>query len=99
LQKKNFINTICGELVIGHSIYAGVLLDDSFLNDDHGYIVTPNLSTFQPTGGHAICIVGYGPFNDQKKQVNYFKFFRLFYLHRWCYNLKLNSFVVTKHAS
>jgi len=34
----------------------------------------PNLSTFSPIGGHAIVLVGYGPYNPNNYSKNYFKF-------------------------
>lgn len=78
-DKKDFIAQINDGLAKGRPFYVGVMLDDSFLTDDRGFIPTPNAKTFRPTGGHAITIVGYGQYRIAEKSATpdtkyYFKF-------------------------
>lgn len=73
-EKDAFINAVITSLKSNHPIMAGVMLDDSFMKDKKGYIPTPNLNSFRATGGHAIPIVGYGPYNKSKPTKCYFKF-------------------------
>ncbi|MDP1724011.1 MAG: C1 family peptidase [Alphaproteobacteria bacterium] len=80
--KQVFINQVVSELQKGRPFYFGVMLDDSFMNDVHGFIPTPKASTFRATGGHAIAIVGYGQYNiAQNDKTYYFKF-----VNSWDYN-------------
>lgn len=73
--KQVFINQVVSELQKGRPFYFGIMLDDSFMNDKHGFIPTPKASTFHATGGHAIAIVGYGQYNiAQNDKTYYFKF-------------------------
>lgn len=73
-EKDAFTNAVIKALKANHPVMAGVMLDDSFMEGQQGYIPTPNLSTFSWTGGHAIPIVGYGPYNKSKPTTCYFKF-------------------------
>ena len=73
-EKDAFINAVIIALKANHPVMAGVMLDDSFMESVGGHIPTPNLSTFRWTGGHAIPIVGYGPYNKDKPNTCYFKF-------------------------
>ena len=80
--KQVFINQVVSELQKGRPFYFGVMLDDSFMNDVHGFIPTPNAKFFRATGGHAIAIVGYGQYNiAQNDKTYYFKF-----VNSWDYN-------------
>lgn len=55
-------------------IYIGIPVEQAFLNAPGGYIPMPALSSsFRPIGGHAISIVGHGPYKSGSTQ-NYFKF-------------------------
>jgi hypothetical protein len=78
-DKQAFIAQIIAGLQKGQPFYVGVMLDDSFMSDDRGFIPTPNIKTFRATGGHAIAIVGYGQYRTAAKSKNpdnkfYFKF-------------------------
>ncbi len=55
-------------------VYIGLLLNRSFFKDKAGFIPTPSLKRFTPVGGHAIAIVGHGPYNSATPTKNYFKF-------------------------
>jgi len=58
----------------GRPVYSGIMLDNTFMNDQRGYIPMPNLANFRPDGGHAIPFVGHGAYNLQNPKKKYFKF-------------------------
>lgn len=49
-DKQAFIAQIIAGLQKGQPFYVGVMLDDSFMQDDRGFIPTPNIKTFQSNG-------------------------------------------------
>lgn len=73
-EKKAIVASFVMALSRNQPIYFGTAVDASFFNDQNGFIPTPNLATFSPIGGHAIVLVGYGPYNPNNSSQNYFKF-------------------------
>lgn len=72
-DKQNFRNGILYALESNHPVMMGTMLDDSFMNSRNGYFPTPALHGFTPTGGHAMSIVGYGPYNSAAPTKRYYK--------------------------
>lgn len=73
-EKKAIVSSFVAALSKNQPIYFGTAVDASFFNDQKGFIPTPKLATFSPIGGHAIVLVGYGPYNPSNLSKNYFKF-------------------------
>ncbi len=62
-EKKAIVSSFVAALSKNQPIYFGTAVDASFFNDQKGFVPTPNLATFSPIGGHAIVLVGYGPWS------------------------------------
>jgi Papain family cysteine protease len=73
-ERLAFTDSVIRSIRNNHPVAAGVMLDNSFMQDQRGYIPTPDLDRFRATGGHAVSIVGYGPYNPHKPETRYFKF-------------------------
>lgn len=73
-EKGEFTQKVISSLQSGNPFYVGIMLDDTFMKDQRGFIPTPPVKTFRATGGHAITVVGYGPYNPNDRKINYFKF-------------------------
>lgn len=86
-EKSQIITGFAAALSSNQPIYFGIAVDSSFFNDNNGYIPTPNLQSFTPLGGHAIVLVGYGPYNSAAPNKQYFKF-----INSWGPNWGQNGF-------
>jgi C1A family cysteine protease len=73
-EKTAVVSGFVSALSSNQPIYFGTAVDNSFFNDQNGFIPTPNLQTFSPAGGHAIALVGYGQYNSAALDKKYFKF-------------------------
>ncbi|MEI6187961.1 MAG: C1 family peptidase [Alphaproteobacteria bacterium] len=78
-QKSSLIKEFKVTLGENIPIFYGLAHDQNLDKNDHGFVQTPDLATFSPTGddckiNHAIVIVGYGKYNSSKPKENYFKF-------------------------
>lgn len=68
------ISNICAALSENKPIYFGMLVNSKFRQSKDGFIKTPSMAKFFSKSGHAIAIVGYGPYNVAEPRKNYFKF-------------------------
>lgn len=73
-EKSAIVSGFVKALSSNQPIYFGTAVDNSFFNDQNGFIPMPNLQTFSPIGGHAIALVGYGQYNPAALDKKYFKF-------------------------
>jgi len=72
-EKAQVLRTVISALHLNRPVLAGILVDNSFL-ENVPFIPMPNMATFNPIGGTAIAIVGYGPYNGNSPTTMYFKF-------------------------
>ncbi len=76
--QKNFLQDLKRSLCQNNWIMLGVTLDDSFFESGSktlpGVIKTPKTSTFHPTGGHCITLVGYGAYDRAEPNKTLYKF-------------------------
>ena len=73
-EKVDVRTRIINALAKGHPVLTGLLVDNSFYRaSSTGIVPTPNLDTFYPIGGHAVVIIGYGPYVKIQPQVMYYK--------------------------
>jgi hypothetical protein len=73
-EKSEVRTKIVNALAKGHPVLTGMDIDNSFDKaSSTGIVPMPNLSTFYPIGGHAVVIVGYGPYVPSTPQTMYFK--------------------------
>lgn len=76
VDKREIRKRILASIRQNRPIYIGVLLNDTFLTstNNQGFVPMINLAKFNPTGGHAVVIVGYGPYNASQPEKMYYKF-------------------------
>lgn len=73
-EKAEVRTKIVNALAKGHPVLTGLFIDNSFYRaSSTGIVPTPNLDTFNPIGGHAVVIIGYGPYVKSQPQVMYYK--------------------------
>lgn len=73
-EKSEVRAKILNALGKGHPVLTGLYLDNSFYSAvGTGIVPTPKLDTFSPIGGHAVVIIGYGPYVKNQPQVMYYK--------------------------
>jgi hypothetical protein len=82
IQYKNVVNTnplkfidnINKNLAIGRPVEIGLFVYDSFMSAQKGWIPVPNKKLEKNQGGHAIALVGVGPYDVKQPQKNFYKF-------------------------
>ncbi len=80
-QKHSLIREFKSVLSRNIPIFYGLAHEENLEKDDHGFVPTPDMSTFLPAEDdlspaevHAIVIVGHGNYNPSKPRNKYFKF-------------------------
>lgn len=72
--QDTFYKRVCAALKRNHPVAIGLALDDSFQDAVYktgGFVPTPNPSTFEATGGHAMAIVGVGKYKPGSNEEFY----------------------------
>lgn len=72
-EQINFRDGMLRALTNNHPVLIGLSLDKSFMHPQKGFIPTPALKNFSSDGGHAMFVVGYGPFNPENQKARYWK--------------------------
>jgi hypothetical protein len=70
----NFLDNINKSLAIGRPVEIGLFVYDSFMNTRNGWISLPNKKLEKNQGGHAVALVGVGPYDVKQPQKNFYKF-------------------------
>lgn len=72
-EQLSFRDGMLRALTNNHPVLIGLSLDKSFMHPQKGFIPTPALKNFNSDGGHAMLVVGYGPFNPEDQKARYWK--------------------------
>jgi aminopeptidase C len=73
-EKVAIVNAFVSALTNNNPIYFGTLIESNFMSASGGFVPMPNISTFDPIGGHAFVIIGYGNYDRNDSTLLFFKF-------------------------